>query len=77
MRHSSLDLTTLARRSENVHTHPPSPPHARLRRARPSLLDVAGELDVVPEMSLGGAVESPLTMHGRPAESLAMRAQEA
>ena len=39
MRHSSLDLTMLARRGENVYTHP-------------SLLDVAGALEVLPELCL-------------------------
>jgi hypothetical protein len=46
----------LARHGENVHTHPPSPPHARLRRARPSLLDVAGALRALPDLLSSGAV---------------------
>jgi hypothetical protein len=48
MRHSSLDLTMLARRGENVYTDP-------------SLLDVAGALEALPALSLtvhGGAAGS-------------------
>jgi len=40
MRHSSLDLTMLARRGENVYTDP-------------SLLDVAGALAALPDLALG------------------------
>ena len=55
MRYSFPDLTMLARAGENVYADPPSPAHAGLRRARPSLLDVASALDVLPELSLDGA----------------------
>ena len=41
MRHSSLDPTMLARRGENVYTDP-------------SLLDVAGALDALPQLCLDG-----------------------
>jgi hypothetical protein len=64
MRHWTLDLTMLARRGENVY-------------AAPSLLDVAGALEALPELSLEGAAKSRLTTHGRAAEGLARRAQEA
>ena len=43
----------LPRRGENVYTDP-------------SLLGVAGVLDVNPELSPDGASASPLTMHGPP-----------
>jgi integrase len=46
MRHSSLDLTL------NVYTDPPLPAHAGLRRASPSLLDVAGAMEALPSLSL-------------------------
>jgi len=34
----------------------------------PTLLDVAGALDVLPELSLDGSAESPLTTQGQAAE---------
>jgi hypothetical protein len=43
----------------------------------PSLLDVAGALEALPELSLGSAVAPPRTMHGGPAGSPAMRAEQA
>jgi hypothetical protein len=43
----------------------------------PTLLDVAGALATLPELSLEGAVESTPTTHTRAAERLAMRAQKA
>jgi len=38
---------------------------------------VAGALGVLPELSLDASVEFPLTTHGRAAERLVLRAQEA
>jgi uncharacterized protein involved in outer membrane biogenesis len=43
----------------------------------PSLLDAAGALDLLPELSLNGAVEFPLATHGQAAGRLVMRGQNA
>jgi hypothetical protein len=53
----------LARRRENVYTDP-------------GPLDVAAALRGLPELSLDGAVELPLTMRGQAAERPVMRAQK-
>ena len=44
----------------------------------PSLLDVAGALEALPELSLQDVsqAEFPLTTHGQAAERLAMRARK-
>jgi hypothetical protein len=43
----------------------------------PSLLDVAGALDVMPDLSLEATVESPQTMQGHAAEGLVRRPDKA
>jgi hypothetical protein len=52
MRHSSLDLTMLARRGENVYTDP-------------SLLDVAGAVGTLPGLSLTTQGEVARSMAAR------------
>jgi len=54
----------LARRGENIYTDL-------------SLLDVAGALEGLPELSLDCTVEFPRTRQGQGAEGLVMRAQRA
>ena len=61
---SRLALAMLARRGENIYTDL-------------SLLDVAGALEGLPELSLDCTVEFPRTRQGQGAEGLVMRAQRA
>jgi len=64
MRHSSLDLTMLARRGENVYTDP-------------TLLDVAGALWMLPDLSLDDPADRAPTGHGGTAERPAIWAEKA